>query len=58
MTWVRFTRDWDYMCVTYTEKFKAGQHLNRPRHVVEAAVKAGAGVKEVKTLAQQRKDKA
>lgn len=57
MTWIRFNKDWAYRNTRYTEKFKAGDHVNRPRHVVEAAIAMGAGVKEVKKLEKQRTDK-
>ena len=57
MTWIKFTRDYRYSDVRITEYFKEGDHVNRPRHVANAAVDDGAAIKEVKTLAQQRQDK-
>lgn len=58
MTWVRFTRDWAYRNTRYTEKFKAGDHKNVPRHVAEAAVAASAGEKERRKDAKAGTDSA
>lgn len=57
MTWIRFTSDFRYSNTRYTEYFKEGDHVNRPRHVAEAAISKNAAVKEVKTRAKERQDK-
>lgn len=56
MTWIRFTKDFRYSNVRYTEYFKAGDHKNVPRHVAELALSKGAGVKEVKAREKKRQD--
>lgn len=58
MTWIRFIEGFRYSDTRYTEYFEKGDHVNRPRKVAELAVSKGKAVKEVKTLAQQRQDKA
>lgn len=47
MTWIKFTAPYRYTNTRFTEYFEKGDHVNRPRHVAQAAVDDGAAIKEV-----------